>query len=673
MIGNGGRVPCTQGGCAHKWGLDAAKGALTKDAVVTWALALQRLAIDWPKRKAEDAAAQRAKWAAAVAVQDVGRLRDAICDQLKLNCPQCDLVYVDHDACNSLECPKCGVGFCAVCLQVCGAGKGPVHAHIRSSAFCGPDYHNRPLYLRERRKRYFARIVAAVVSIAPLGVALQRAVVAELGKADLAPHEITPQEVLDAAGVKDAGAPGAWACAACTAFNAEGAQACVVCASKRRAAHRHALAKGVWPAASLRRCDVCGVHGEGAAFFSCAPCAWDECSACFHSGASAQLKPRAPAAPPPRAAHAHALTLGARTGARRCDVCRAANGAGAGFWSCRACDYDECISCFSAGPARSNDEGHAMRPGSGACAGTLYCGRRLGVAAIPGSDGQCGPSNGPQCASCKRAAPRAAHAHPLVKGARPGASTPRCDVCRARGAGGGFFTCVACNYDECEGCFRSGPSRRGASPAALTPGTRVVRGPSWQWADQDGGAGQVGVASLDPDEGWVKVTWPSGKRFCYRYDPGRGVCDVVPVGGAAVPATAAASRRPTLGDRVILSPAYSGAGGCLGGRGDGRVGKVIADDRDHQPFKVECRGLTHWYAERDVVLASGGRRPTVGDRVRLHPLARTDPLFASWSLGAPAEGRVGVVVVDDESSVPFKVDVGGATSWYSEGFVVLAG
>ena len=31
-----------------------------------------------------------------------------------------------------------------------------------------------------------------------------------------------------------------------------------------------------------------------------------------------------------------------------------------------------------------------------------YCGRRLGVDAIPGSDGQCGPSNGPQCASCAR-------------------------------------------------------------------------------------------------------------------------------------------------------------------------------------------------------------------------------------------------------------------------------
>ena len=29
-----------------------------------------------------------------------------------------------------------------------------------------------------------------------------------------------------------------------------------------------------------------------------------------------------------------------------------------------------------------------------------YCGRRLGRQAIPGSDGQCGPTNGPQCTDC---------------------------------------------------------------------------------------------------------------------------------------------------------------------------------------------------------------------------------------------------------------------------------
>merc|ERR1712137_315936 len=31
-----------------------------------------------------------------------------------------------------------------------------------------------------------------------------------------------------------------------------------------------------------------------------------------------------------------------------------------------------------------------------------YCGRKLGVTVIPDSDGQCGPTGGPQCPSCRR-------------------------------------------------------------------------------------------------------------------------------------------------------------------------------------------------------------------------------------------------------------------------------
>ena len=43
--------------------------------------------------------------------------------------------------------------------------------------------------------------------------------------------------------------------------------------------------------------------------------------------------------------------------------------------------------------ALSTQSGHTNR---------YYCGRHLGRAAIPGSDGQCGPNNGPQCQSCVR-------------------------------------------------------------------------------------------------------------------------------------------------------------------------------------------------------------------------------------------------------------------------------
>ena len=53
----------------------------------------------------------------------------------------------------------------------------------------------------------------------------------------------------------------------------------------------------------------------------------------------------------------------------------------------------------------SNDEGATVALGNDRSfpgyrgSDKFYCGRRM---AIPGSDGQCGPSAGPQCASCER-------------------------------------------------------------------------------------------------------------------------------------------------------------------------------------------------------------------------------------------------------------------------------
>jgi hypothetical protein len=44
-----------------------------------------------------------------------------------------------------------------------------------------------------------------------------------------------------------------------------------------------------------------------------------------------------------------------------------------------------------------NRAGVVVNPGSGM---VIYCGRRLGREQIPGSDGVCGPNNGPQCADC---------------------------------------------------------------------------------------------------------------------------------------------------------------------------------------------------------------------------------------------------------------------------------
>ena len=60
---------------------------------------------------------------------------------------------------------------------------------------------------------------------------------------------------------------------------------------------------------------------------------------------------------------------------------------------------------------------------------------------------------------------------------------------------------VACNEMEVE----------------LKLGLRVVRGPDWEWEDQDGGEGHVGtVAKLEEGGGAVVVQWDTGMRCRYR-------------------------------------------------------------------------------------------------------------------------------------------------------------
>jgi hypothetical protein len=52
---------------------------------------------------------------------------------------------------------------------------------------------------------------------------------------------------------------------------------------------------------------------------------------------------------------------------------------------------------------RINTDGCPMIRGTDGGASTLYCGRTLGIDAIPGSDGRCGPNDGSQCPSCELA------------------------------------------------------------------------------------------------------------------------------------------------------------------------------------------------------------------------------------------------------------------------------
>jgi hypothetical protein len=48
-------------------------------------------------------------------------------------------------------------------------------------------------------------------------------------------------------------------------------------------------------------------------------------------------------------------------------------------------------------------------------------------------------------------------------------------------------------------------------------GLRVIRGPHWEWGDQDGGKGSAGTIMEEPGiDGWVKVTWDKGETRHYR-------------------------------------------------------------------------------------------------------------------------------------------------------------
>ena len=61
-------------------------------------------------------------------------------------------------------------------------------------------------------------------------------------------------------------------------------------------------------------------------------------------------------------------------------------------------------------------------------------------------------------------------------------------------------------------------SSKSAAKDAPSIGTKVKRGPDWQWGDQDGGAGKLGtvIEAIDPD-GWIEVKWDEGGSNNYRW------------------------------------------------------------------------------------------------------------------------------------------------------------
>ena len=48
-------------------------------------------------------------------------------------------------------------------------------------------------------------------------------------------------------------------------------------------------------------------------------------------------------------------------------------------------------------------------------------------------------------------------------------------------------------------------------------GTRIVRGPDWEWKDQDGGDGHLGTVQKAKSSEEVMIIWDRGATANYRY------------------------------------------------------------------------------------------------------------------------------------------------------------
>uniref|UniRef100_A0A3P9IJF0 E3 ubiquitin-protein ligase MIB2 n=2 Tax=Oryzias latipes TaxID=8090 RepID=A0A3P9IJF0_ORYLA len=122
-----------------------------------------------------------------------------------------------------------------------------------------------------------------------------------------------------------------------------------------------------------------------------------------------------------------------------------------------------------------------------------------------------------------------------------------CDSCKKHGIMGMRWKCKVCfDYDLCTQCYMnnkhdlSHPFERyetaHSQPVSLTPrqnlpriilkgifqGVKVVRGPDWDWGNQDGGEGKVGkvvdIRGWDTESGRsvASVTWTNGTTNVYR-------------------------------------------------------------------------------------------------------------------------------------------------------------
>ncbi|KAL3861794.1 hypothetical protein ACJMK2_007813 [Sinanodonta woodiana] len=122
-----------------------------------------------------------------------------------------------------------------------------------------------------------------------------------------------------------------------------------------------------------------------------------------------------------------------------------------------------------------------------------------------------------------------------------------CDTCKKQGVQGMRWKCTKCHdFDLCTSCYMSDkhdllhsfqrfdtatskgvkvPKRLNSVKVqawGIVSGARVVRGPDWDWGNQDGGEGKIGkvtdVRGWDSESGRsvAAITWASGSTNVYR-------------------------------------------------------------------------------------------------------------------------------------------------------------
>ncbi|CAG9858951.1 unnamed protein product [Phyllotreta striolata] len=179
----------------------------------------------------------------------------------------------------------------------------------------------------------------------------------------------------------------------------------------------------------------------------------------------------------------------------------------------------------------------------------------------------------------------------VIDNAQIGVKQPNivCDGCRVQGISGMRYNCTNCrDYDLCYMCYHGDkhdtghifkrfdslnslgvdlPPRsegRKCELKGIFVGARVVRGLSWEWGNQDGGEGKIGLV-MDI-RGWdnessrsvANVKWYSGSTNVYRIGH-KGNCDIKFVesasGGSYYP-----EHLPILGQNIepVVRPGRSG-------------------------------------------------------------------------------------------------------------------